>query len=104
MTDLIDEIINAEQSAKEIISKAKAEAETLSEENLRKCEAVVKESAENARQDKKDSLAMAYQKAEEDAYNFLSEQKKRLDYLKEKCQKKEKDLADEIVGRIKNWQ
>lgn len=104
MTDLIEEINKAEQSAREIISKAKTEAEELLEKNLKECQAIEKKSVEDSFNDRKDSVAMARQKAEEDARLFLSEKERRLNYLKEKSQNKEKELAEEIAGRIKNWQ
>lgn len=104
MTDLIEEIKCAEQSAKEIVLNAGEQARELLEQNRVQCDAIIEKAVEDAKKDRKDSIAMATQKAEEDAENFLNEQKKKLQFLKEKCQDKEKSLADEIVGRIKNWQ
>lgn len=104
MTDLIDEILVAEQSARDAISKARDLASKMIENNDKECEKILNQAVENSKKDKKDSLEMAKGKADEDAKKILQAKKDELEYFKEQLVSREYSFAEEIVGRIKKWQ
>lgn len=104
MTDLIDEILVAEQSARDVIAKAKDLASKMIENNDKECEKILNQAVENSKKDRKDSLEMAKGKADEDAKKLLQAKTKELEYFKEQLQSREYNFAEEIVGRIKKWQ
>lgn len=104
MTDLIDEILVAEQSARDVVTKAKGLASKMIENNDKECEKILNQAVENSKKDRKDSLEMAKGKADEDAKKTLQAKTEELEYFKEQLHSREYSFAEEIVGRIKKWQ